>query len=426
MSADAVRQRGQPAWLVVVATVAALGVGTGLRLAWGSDIEFKYDEHWLFEYATHPGGGFSWFGMRSSLGLLNPGLSAWIFVALARIGGATTPVGLARTIQALNSVALALVAVFAWTSVAAREREAWLWGVGLGAVNPMAVVFARKIWQQSVLPVFSLGALVGWWYRDRRWGAFLWGLVGIAMGQVHVSGFFFTGGFVLWALLFDRRGTRWGWWTAGAFVGLAPMWPWLVYAAGSVGNHTSDAFAPWRLAVPVYWVFWFTEPFGVGLWSSLGWHFADFLGGLGFAVGLLHITAILIAIALFRSALAERRHAAPLTRASAGGANQTTFTTRAVYLGCGVLMTVSMLAIHRSYVYVTFPLEFVWLAWLAVGPDSREAHRQLGRRLLAALWIVELAISLSFLAYVHHNGGAPGADYGAAYRAQPPGQIFLP
>jgi hypothetical protein len=30
-----------------------------------------------------------------------------------------------------------------------REGEAWLWGVAIAAVKPLAVVFARKIWQDS-------------------------------------------------------------------------------------------------------------------------------------------------------------------------------------------------------------------------------------------------------------------------------------
>ena len=410
---------------MALATGIALTAGLLLRLAYPADIEFKYDEHWLFVHATSGHADYSpWLGMRSSLGVFNPGLSAWVFTALAAVSRATTPVALARAVQLTNGLALALAALFAWTCVRRDEREPWLWGIGLGAVNPMAVVFARKIWQQSLLPIFTLTALVGWWHRDRRWGACLWGVVGACMGQVHVSGFFLTGGFALWAALFDRRATRWRWWAAGMLLGLLPMAPWIVYLAGTFGARSSGSFAPWRVVTPVYWIFWFTEPLGIGLWSSLGWHMLDFLrSGPLCAVGGLHVAAIGLGVAVWRL-IARRRQ--EVSRAGWIGRDPTGFATSAVFLGCGGLMTLSMLAVHRSYVYVTFPLEFVWLAALVVGPGAPEASRRLARRLLAALWVVECLITASFLVYIHTHNGAPGADYGVVYRAQPPGQTFLP
>ena len=44
-----------------------------------------------------------------------------------------------------------------------------------------------------------------------------------------------TGGFALWAALFDRQSTRWRWWMAGSLVGLMPLLPWLAHLAG--GTH---------------------------------------------------------------------------------------------------------------------------------------------------------------------------------------------
>jgi hypothetical protein len=412
--------------IVAVATIMALIAGALLRLTYGGDIEFKYDEHWLYEHALLARGQpFPWLGMRSSLRFLNPGLSLWVFIALARITGATTPIELAHAVQSLNILALVLVALFAWTMVAPRERESWLWGLALGAVNPMAVVFARKIWQQSVLPIFTAATLVGWSNRGKRWGAFLWGLVGACMGQVHISGFFLAAGFALWALLFDRHGVRWGWWAAGCLLGLMPLVPWFVYLSGALEGRPEGSFGIGRVLLPVYWFYWLIEPLGVGLWYSLGAHYAEFLwSGPGHVVGILHILALLLGLVLF-VVVATRWRREEWSRLLIGD-DPTAFTTNAVFIGCGVLMTVSMLAVHRSYMNVTFPLEFVWLAWMVVGADVERKLKRAARLALAGLWVVELLVSVSFLQYIHVHGGAAGADYGIAYSVQPPGQTFPP
>jgi len=411
------------AWIGLLLAILA---GTALRLAWGADIEFKYDEHWLFEHALVTGpGAFPWLGMRSSVGILNPGMSAWVFVALARLTGATSPVELARAVQTANILALVIVALFALTAVEPREREPWFWGIALGAVNPMSVVLARKIWQQSVLPVFTAAALVGWWNRDKPWGAVFWGVVGACIGQVHLAGFFLTGAFALWAFLFDRQSVRWRWWAAGTLAGLAPLVPWLLYVLGEAPARSQEWFAISRLVQVQYWIFWIVEPLGVGLWHSIGVHFREFLsGGPWHAVAILHIAALALGAVLY-SVLVGRWRGDRWSRFPIG-ADQTAFTTNALAVGCGVLMTVSMLPLYRSYMNMTFPLEFVWLAHMTVGGDRREDLKRIARMALAGLWVVELLIAVSFLQYIHVHGGAPGADYGVAYGAQPPGQTFQP
>jgi hypothetical protein len=86
-----------------------------------------------------------------------------------------------------------------------HERTLWLWGLALAAVSPLAILFSRKIWAQDLLPIFCVPLLIGHWYRDKRWGAFIWGLVGAVMGQVHMSGFFLAAGLWLWTIYSDGR-----------------------------------------------------------------------------------------------------------------------------------------------------------------------------------------------------------------------------
>ena len=134
--------------------------------------------------------------------------------------------------QIVNIAALLLLVGFAFRHVRREEREAWLWAAALVAVNPLAVLFHRKIWPPCVLPLLTLAMLYGWWYRQRRGAAFVWGFVGICLGQIHMAGFFFAAGFVLWALVFDRPWSErvaWRSWLLGSVLGSLPMLPWLVH-----------------------------------------------------------------------------------------------------------------------------------------------------------------------------------------------------
>src|SRR5262249_23742786 len=186
----------------VLGIILALLAGASLRLIWPEDIEYKADEAWTFQHSRDA--ALPWLGMPSSVDIPNPGMSVWVFVLLQRLSGAADPPALARAVQLVNAAALVLLVCFAFPHVLRGEREPWLWAAALVAVNPLAVLFHRKIWPPCVLPLLTLAMLYGWWYRRRRGPAFVWGLVGVCLGQIHMAGFFFATRFVLWALLFDR------------------------------------------------------------------------------------------------------------------------------------------------------------------------------------------------------------------------------
>ena len=77
-------------------------------------------------------------------------------------------------------------------------------------------------------------------------------------------------------------------------------------------------------------------------------------------------------------------------------------------------MTLSCVEIFRHYLIMTYPLEWVWLSRLSLR-DSRW-----GRTYLAALWLAQLLITVSFLFYIHTTHGDPSSDYGIAYQFQTP------
>jgi hypothetical protein len=177
--------------------IFALLAGAVLRLIFVSDMEYKQDEEYMVYRLLNVGKteAWPWLGIASGVHVKNPGMSVWVFILLGKLFGATEPMGLCRAVMLLNIAALLLAFWFAIRWLKDSERTPWLWGLALACVNPFAILYHRKIWAQSVLPFFSMLFLMSWWKRATNWGAFFWGFVGACIGQIHMSGFFFAGGF---------------------------------------------------------------------------------------------------------------------------------------------------------------------------------------------------------------------------------------
>jgi hypothetical protein len=411
----------------LVLVLAAVCVGAALRLVWVRDMEWKLDEPWIYEHCrqVQHWSDLSWMGLPSSVGVTNPGMSLWVFIGLMKAFDVQEPTGLARAVQICNIAALFLLVWFACRLAPATEREPWLWAAALVAVNPLAVLLQRKIWPPSVLPLLTTLVLCGWERRSRPWGAFLWGFVAVCMGQIHMSGFFFAAGFALWALLFDRRGVAWGGWLAGSALAALPMVPWLAALLTEHGPH-SVAHDNWIHALECkFWMRWVQEPFGLGIDYTLEDQFRDFLtyphvlGRPTYLVALLHGVAGVLALALFvrlgRSLWAGRRE---LWRRFTGTDSPGAFTQNAALWGYGLVLTASCCSLHRHYMAILFPLEFLWLARLALGrPDAPPAAVRRGRVCLAVLWAVQLLLSIQFLQYVHVRQRIDG-EYGPTYASQ--------
>ncbi|HWH10236.1 MAG TPA: hypothetical protein VG165_03850 [Solirubrobacteraceae bacterium] len=401
--------------------LAALGVavllGLVLRLVWPSDMEYKADEVYLFTHATGPD-PFPWVGQTSGVGTPNPGMGIWVYSVIARVFALDSPVGLVRGVMVLNVVALVALVAFALKVVPPRQREPWLWGAALVAVNPLAVLFSRKLWIQSVLPPFVLAALLAWWHRGRRAGAFAWGILGAWLGQIHMTGFFFAGGLAAWTALYDRQSARWRWWFAGSLVGAATLVPWLVKILGKPGTPARSLV---NSIQPRIWALWITYPLSFSLFDSFGtdsWNFLAWptVGGqslylVAITCAVIAVVGIVIAVDAFRLTVwpAHTRPDSPL----GGRGSDSRLAIRAAFWGFGLLITVSGVLIYRHYMIVTFALPFVALAAAALLRPSR------GRRLLTVLVVAEAALSVQYLTYIHVRGGAPGGDYGVAYDAQP-------
>lgn len=339
-------------------------------------------------------------------------MGLWVFGALAKILSVSNPPELARCSQILNILALCLLAFFSFRVVSEEERESWLWATVFAAVNPLAVLLQRKIWIPSILPLFCMVLWIGWRFRHKWAGAFIWGLLGIILGQIHMSGFFLSGGLFLWTVWKERH-VRWGAWLLGTLTGLPPLLPWIQYLFTNQENGFSK-FNWWYAFYPKYWFYWATDPLGLGLNYSLKTQtFMDFiryplLGGTGtYLVGLLHLLIGVLGILIFLSWKKNRgKSPAVLDSSDTGSA------LKVALIPTGLLMTLSCILVVRHYMAMAFPLEGVWLSRMGL------CDHQLGRRRLAALWALELLLTVSFLAFIHINHGAPIGDYGVAYQYQ--------
>lgn len=427
--ADQARQPRVGLWLLALACV--LVCGAGLRLVWLGDIEYKLDEAWTYEQASPDShhDDSPWLGMMMSTGHRNPGMSIWVFTGLHRLFNVDEPTGLARAVQVLNVIALMLLVAFAFVVVPMGEREPWLWAAALGAANPLAVLFQRKIWPPSVLPIFMLGLLACWWRRQTRLGAFGWGLIAALIGQIHGAGFFFAAAFFMWALLFDRRNVRWKAWLAGSFVGALPMLPWIHHVLTTPKAPTSTDITWLHIVELKFWLRWCTESFGMGLSYALRDHFGEFLGyplvfgRPTYLVAGLHAAALLLGGAiLMRAGRSLWRQRSDWRELMIGRRSTSAFTQNAAFWGVGLMLTLSMLSLHRHYMIVLFPLEFLWVARLALNADDPAGFSGLrtSRRLLSGLVVTQLLITASFLGYIHANQGAPRGDYGSTYQSQLP------
>src|SRR5262249_41134720 len=142
------------------------------------------------------GGGWGELGMPSSRGVKNAPMSVWAFIILASVTRADTPEGLTRAVAALAVVAQIALVFLVMTSFGSdrdrEDRRAWLWAAILSSTNPILVFLERKIWAQSVLPIFDVALLAAFFRRDTRLGAFSWGALGAIVGQIHMAGFFFA------------------------------------------------------------------------------------------------------------------------------------------------------------------------------------------------------------------------------------------
>jgi hypothetical protein len=175
----------------------------------------------------------------------------------------------------------------------------------------------------------------------------------------------------------------------------------------------------------LFYVRWFTEPFGIQPRPYLGGDFPDFLRQpvlagrptylLGAAYAGLLALAALITVQTARWLWLERKRWRSLWR---GDGTQSAFTVGAALWGFGLVFTFTFLPFRHYYMALTFPFLFVWLARLVLASQI-VARGVSGRALLLTLCGIHFLIALGHLVYIHENRHRPlGGEYGVPYSAQ--------
>lgn len=392
------------AYLVLFFLVA----GSVLRLIWPADMEWKADEIWMFENSRAAAAAASWprLGMRSSVGIMNPGMSVWIFILIAHL--CQTPLGMVMVVQFLNVLVLWGLYCFIALKIP-EQKEPWLWALILVSVSPLPILFSRKIWAQDVLPVFSLLVLIGHWCRRSAWGSFLWGLAGTLIGQVHMSGFFLAASFVGLTVAQDRKNVRWVPWLMGSALGAFGLLPWF----NELLSYQTSGYNFRELIALRFFGHWIAMAFGVDLQFSMHSAFwSRFLrepvinGIPTYLAALAHIFLLLVLLRITWQYFQRRSRSD--YRDNLETHPEIRFYLRATLFGVGILMTISGIRVYAHYLVVLFPFLHLWLAI--------KLYRQ--RRTILAVTLAQLFISVVFMIYVHRNGGVPEGDYGTAFRKQ--------
>jgi hypothetical protein len=416
--------------LAALGLALALGVGIALRLAYPNDIEWKGDEAWTFVHAQSlvAGGPWPWSGMTTSLGPPNPGMSLWVFAGLFAACGVETPPDLARAVQSLNIAALVAFTAFAFAVVPKQRREPWLWAAALWAVNPLAVIFERKIWPPSVLPLAMIAFIAAWWFRRRAGAAFAWGLLGALMAQVHLSAGILAGVVAAWTLFYDRDAFPWKGWLLGSVIGTLPALPWLLELLNRAGTPTPH----WRGPIPTFFMRFVTQPFGFGIDYTLGpTHTLDYLAGPilagrhSYLMAAAHLVlAALLLVVLIQAVRAARLDGWPEARKAFVGANPETVLIAATFWGYGGVLTLLTTAganAERHYLTAVAPLLALWAA-SAVFYGDQTPDRRRARAILIVFCIGQAALSAGLLGYIHHTGVILD-EYGATWYSQQRGSV---
>ncbi len=394
-------------------------IGIAIRLVWVGDMEWKDDEKIMYDLAreTAHTGGFPAIGMMSGGGVVNPGLSVALFSWISLVTDG--PAGMAKAVQIINVLAILLLLYFMQHNLPSGERKTWYFALALAAVSPLAVLFSRKIWAQDMLPLFTVLLLFAISTRSKRAGAFFYGLLALLIGQIHMSGFFLAAGFMAFSFLYDlyhKRKIQWLWWIIGGIAGLIPLIPWLHY----ISNHQQGSYLIIDHVLQLrFYIYIFLDAHGLNLVYTFEKEITEFyrypvIGGRAlFMVGCIYCILIVFAVFTLWLIIKYVLKVAGDIKSSVilkwiFSCSQTRFYLQGIFIGLGLLMTLSGTEIYPHYLICIFPFSYVWVS--RIYADNLKYFK--------IMIITQAALTIFFLFYVYQNDGIINGDYGKTYESQ--------
>jgi hypothetical protein len=399
---------------------AVIAIGIFLRLVWLSDMEWKGDERWMYTKAHEVAveKKFPEVGMESGGGIVNPGMSVAAFAVIAAFTG--DPLEMGRAVQIINVLSILFFLLFILYRVEEKERNVWLMGLALASVSPLAVLFSRKIWAQDLLPMLSFIILFAHANRQKRFGAFVWGLAGALLGQIHMSGFFFAAGLAVFSIAHDyynRIKFRWAWWIAGSIIGSITILPWISFMLNNP-QVTKQSF--WHIFQFNFYLYWLLDSLGLNIMYSVRKEFWELIkepiiGGVPtYLIAIAHLFLVAGGIVLLKKIWSYIKRMVELFRERVffqkifTNTPVTWFYLLSILLGLGIFMTLSGTTIFPHYMICAFPFSYIFLSKLL----------QQNKKLMQGVIVAQLCITVAFMMYVHKNNGVKSGDYGVAYHAQ--------
>lgn len=415
-----------------------LGIGAvacWLRVRQLQLAEFKIDEAVAVDLARRVlDGDLVTAGLTSSIGAENPPL--FVYLTAIPLAVRDDPLAATAFVGLLGTAAVVL------TYVVLRPRFGALVALGaaaLFATAPWSVLYGRKLWAQSLLPlvtVLLLWSLLAVLERSRSRAVVFVPVLACVAFQLNFSALVVVLPAAV-VLLYRAPSVHWRALGVGVAVAVLLLSPWL-YQQATTGFDDVSVLLPGgeRVNVPA------NEPtvtaalrhtidlLGVGDWEyvaadSLPSFVADAGAAWRVARGAGMLVVLLFVVGLVTCAACVARSARRIPgwpRVELGGAGSARALLLVWLAGVSIVYaTPASDRIYPHYLIVTFPVSFavVALGIADVTAGLRRGGRALGivaaAGVLAAVSLANAAFTLSFHRFVDRTGGTAG-DYGVVYR----------
>jgi hypothetical protein len=383
-------------------------LGIILRVIWVGDMEWHYDAHYVFHRAIEIVNSGNWplLGMENGARFQNPAFSLWVFAIIAFFG--KTPIAMTSIIIAMNVAAILGFLYLIIKKIPKEEQIYWLLGLALVSVSPLPILWSRKIWSQDLMPFFSFLIILGHLERKSQLGALLWGIIGALVGQIHMSGFFFSFGLFIVTVIFDIRNKKsssnWIFWIIGSLIGSIPLVPWLHYLSVNDFGQKRE----WKYVFQFkFFVYWLMESLGIHLKYILKDAFIPFLKGPKlfnmntYFIGILHSILWLSGTLLgFRVITNIKKLRFPTLKSP-----KINIYLWSLLAGMGISLTFGSVKIYPHYLVILFPFIQIWLVKVLFQD----------KKVLFAIFVAQSLISIIFFTTIHTNNGIQNSHYGKTY-----------